>query len=192
MNPEQTGLLMRVDMTKSFIQNICFAPGLLTDLDEIMAIERASFSHPWTEGMVLSELFDNPFAYSTVVRERDESEIIAYLFVRVVLDELHLMDLAVHSAWRKKGIAETLIQHVFATLDKQGLEKVILEVRASNLPAQGLYRKLGFYQVGERRKYYSHPTENALLFQMDIGANSAFSMQVLMPEHQQTQLSEYP
>lgn len=147
-----------------------------------MAIERASFSYPWTEGMVLSELFDNAFAYSFVVRVGGDEKIAAYIFMRVVFDELHLMDLAVHPAWRRRGIGEQLIRHVLLSGKERGLEKVILEVRASNRPAQCLYRKLGFGQVGERRNYYHKPTENALLFQFNRDTKGACPEDLAKPE----------
>ncbi len=151
----------------SFTENLEFSPGLLEDLDEIMAIEAVSFSHPWTESMVLSELFDHPFAFSTVVRMRKEKKIIAYAFMRILLDELHLMDFAVHPAWRRRGIGMQLIQQVLLTAREKGIEKILLEVRASNLPAQRLYQKFGFFQIGERRNYYYKPREDAFVYQLN-------------------------
>lgn len=168
-------------MTKSLMQNLCFSPGTLDDLEGIMVIEQASFSYPWTEAMVLSELFDNPFAESFVVRLDGEEKIVAYVFARRVVDELHLMDLAVDPVWRRRGIGEQLIRRVLSSGAEKGLEKVILEVRVSNLPAQRLYRKLGFYQVGERRNYYYKPTENAFLFQLDRHKKEGGSDHFLKP-----------
>lgn len=152
----------------SLIQKLKFEPGELTDLDEIMVIEQASFSHPWTEGMVLSELFDNPFATSFVLRAGKNQTIVAYVFMRIVLEELHLMDLAVHPAWRRRGIGEGLIQKILSTAREKQVEKIILEVRVSNQAAQSLYKKFGFVQAGERRNYYFKPRENAFLFQYDL------------------------
>ena len=157
-----------LDHMESLIQKLKFAPGEITDLEQIMVIEQASFSHPWTEGMILSELFDNPFAFSFVLRAGENQTIVAYVFMRMVLEELHLMDLAVHPACRRRRIAEKLVQKVLCTAREKQVERIILEVRASNQAAQSLYKKFGFVQVGERRNYYFKPRENAFLFQYDL------------------------
>jgi len=128
-----------------------------------MVIEHASFSRPWTEGMMLAELFNNPVAFSTVVRAGEGEKIVAQVFVRLMLDELHLLNLGVHPAWRRQGLGTQLIQHVLKTATEKGTLRIILEVRASNEAAQALYQKMGFRQIGLRKNYYCKPKENALL-----------------------------
>ena len=143
-------------------------PGSISDLEEIMVIEQASYSFPWTEGMVLSELFDNPLSFATVVRAGEDQILAAYVFMRVVLDELHILNVAVHPQWRRRGLGKELIGCVLSTALKIRVQRVILEVRASNQPAQALYQQFGFREVGSRRNYYCRPTENALLLQYDV------------------------
>lgn len=148
--------------------SLLFEPMETTDLPRIMEIERGSYSFPWTQTMFLSELFDNPFSHAYVAREERERKIVGYVIFWIVIDEFHLLNVAVDPTRRKRGIAERLIRLLFDIAQKRGVKKGTLEVRASNFPAQRLYRKFGFREVGIRRNYYQGPTENALLFQCDI------------------------
>lgn len=148
--------------------SLLFEPMEIIDLSRIMEIERASFSFPWTKTMFLSELFDSPFSHAYVAREEEERKIVGYVIFWVVIDEFHLLNLAVDPARRKRGIGERLVRLLFQIAQKLGGRKGTLEVRASNFPAQQLYRKFGFREAGVRRNYYQGPTENALLFQCDI------------------------
>jgi [ribosomal protein S18]-alanine N-acetyltransferase len=148
--------------------SLLFEPMETTDLPRIMEIERGSYSFPWTQTMFLSELFDNPFSHAYVAREEEERKIVGYVIFWIVIDEFHLLNVAVDPTRRKRGIAERLIRLLFDIAQKRGVKKGTLEARASNFPAQQLYRKFGFREVGIRRNYYQGPTENALLFQCDI------------------------
>jgi ribosomal-protein-alanine N-acetyltransferase len=148
--------------------SIVFEPMEMIDLQRIMAIERASFSSPWTKTMFVSELFDNPFSLSYVAREEEDEQIVGYVVFWVIFDELHLLNVAVDPAWRRRGIGEGLVRFLLQIAQKRGVRKGTLEVRASNFSAQQLYRKFGFREVGMRRNYYQGPTENALLFQCDV------------------------
>ncbi|NOY83626.1 MAG: ribosomal protein S18-alanine N-acetyltransferase [Nitrospirae bacterium] len=159
----------------SLLTQLHFSTGEISDLDEMMVIEHASFSRPWTEGMMLAELFNNPVAFSMVVRAGEDEKIVAQVFMRLMLDELHLLNLGVHPRWRRHGLGTQLIQHVLKTAIEKGTERVILEVRASNEAAQGLYQKMGFRQIGLRKNYYCKPTENALLLGCTLEDIQAFS-----------------
>lgn len=138
-----------------------------SDLDRVLEIERSAFSSPWTRAMFLSELYDNPFSFSFVAKERDQ--IIGYIFFWVVFDELHILNVAVHPQWRRRRAGNELIALVLRFGRERGVRKATLEVRASNVSAQTLYKKFGFREVGVRRHYYHDPTEDALLFQSDLG-----------------------
>ncbi|MFQ5542777.1 MAG: ribosomal protein S18-alanine N-acetyltransferase [Nitrospiria bacterium] len=145
------------------------------NLPEIMTIDRHSFPYPWTERMFISEIYDNPCSFSYVVKDVISGKIVAFLIMRKLLDELHLMSLAVHPESRRQGIGEAMIRKALSTGTEKGMEKVILEVRASNIPAQALYQKLSFVKIAIRKKYYIKPTEDAFLFQCLL--SSGFSNQ---------------
>lgn len=140
----------------------------ITDLEQIRGIEDRSFPFPWTDGMILMELFDNPFSISYVAKETVNHCVIGYVFMRTIIDELHLLNIAVHPEWRGNGVGEELLQRVLQVGQERRMEKVILEVRPSNHPAQSLYQKYRFHQVGRRKNYYLKPTEDAILLQYDF------------------------
>jgi ribosomal-protein-alanine N-acetyltransferase len=136
------------------------------DLDEVIVIEQAIFSSPWTKEMFYSEFFDNPLSFSFVARFGDR--VIGYLFYWEVSGEFHLMDIGVDHAWQRKGIGERLIKKVIQMGFDKGIGKVILEVRSSNHSALLLYQKLHFYQIGIRKHYYHSPQEDAVVLQYDF------------------------
>lgn len=140
------------------------APAEMTDLEQIMEIEQVSFPFPWTNRMFFHELSNDSLSFAYVVRDVD-GKIIGYVFMKALLDELHLLNIAVDPQWRRKGLGKVLIERVLNTVEEKRMERVILEVRVSNQPALDLYRKFGFKRVCIRRNYYCRPTENALLLQ---------------------------
>ncbi len=138
------------------------------DVDAVLAIERAAYTSPWTKRMFESELWENPFSFAYVAREEEHRRIVGYVLFWMVYDELHLMNVAVDPAWRRRGIGEEMVRFALTTGLARGIRTATLEVRASNFTAQSLYRKLGFFQVGIRRNYYREPREDALLLQCDF------------------------
>jgi len=133
------------------------------DLEEVLAIENNSFQSPWTKGMFLLDLDTNPFARSVVVRFPGETKIIGYACFWIVMDELHLMNLAVHPDRRRQNIGEELARWVLSMGYEKKCRTAMLEVRESNRPARQLYEKLGFKVIGVRRGYYQGPKEDALI-----------------------------
>lgn len=151
-------------------QGVIMRVGTTSDLDEMLALEQASFTAPWTRKMFEGELSGNPFSRFLLIRTGSMEEpgaLAAYLCYWVVFDELRLMNLAVSPAWRRKGLATALVrQAVREALQVEG-KRALLEVRASNAAARGLYGRLGFRETGIRRDYYVNPPEDAVLMAME-------------------------
>ncbi|HKW85860.1 MAG TPA: ribosomal protein S18-alanine N-acetyltransferase [Nitrospiraceae bacterium] len=141
------------------------------DVDRLLRIEQNSFSAPWTRKMFEVELNGNPFSYLFAARSiydgHAPGEIVGYICFWVVFDELRVMNLAVEPSVRRQGIASELVQYMLAFGRAQGAARAILEVRASNLAACGLYEQMGFRQTAVRTKYYTNPTEDAILMEMN-------------------------
>jgi [ribosomal protein S18]-alanine N-acetyltransferase len=95
------------------------------------------------------------------------SPIVGYVGYRVVLDEMHVILIAVAPAWRQRGIARQMIYQAMDQARAAGCTRATLEVRVSNTPAQQLYYSLRFAPVGTRPKYYMRPTEDALILWRD-------------------------
>jgi ribosomal-protein-alanine N-acetyltransferase len=132
------------------------------DLDQVLAIERASFNSPWTWDMLKWELQHGPTSRIYVLRGED-GLIRAFCSVWVVAGEIHINNLAVAPDWRRRGMGRYLLERVLEEGEAQGAPEATLEVRRSNWPALRLYEALGFTVAGVRRDYYTNPVEDALI-----------------------------
>ncbi|HLG21928.1 MAG TPA: ribosomal protein S18-alanine N-acetyltransferase [Candidatus Manganitrophaceae bacterium] len=142
-------------------------PMRIDHLPQVMAIEREAFSSPWTKSMFLSELWENPFSFSYVAKE-EGGRVVGYVCFWIVVDELHLLNIAVHPRRRRTGVGADLFRLALRMGRERAARIATLEVRLSNLPALDLYRKFGFREVGRRPNYYHDPPEDALLLQCDL------------------------
>ncbi|MBQ8834824.1 MAG: ribosomal protein S18-alanine N-acetyltransferase [Oscillospiraceae bacterium] len=131
---------------------------------QVAQLEKLCFSDPWSEKSVAGEL-ENKLAYWLVAAEGDR--VAGYVGSQTVLGETDMMNIAVHPDYRRQGLAERLVVELVAGLKAQGSRCLTLEVRASNTPAQKLYEKLGFCQIGRRPKYYRNPREDALILRKE-------------------------
>ena len=132
------------------------------DIDDILRIETLSFTRPWTREMYLAELEHGDVSFFYVARDA-VGEAIGFCSWWLVLDEVHINNLAVLPEYRKGGIGTAVIERVLADAALRGAHRATLEVRRSNEPALALYAKLGFLVTGSRRGYYTHPDEDALI-----------------------------
>lgn len=143
-------------------------PMQLADIEAVLGIEQQSFTMPWTEAMFGSELRNERTSHMLVARVgAADSPIVGYLGYRVVLDEMHVILLAVAPVWRQRGIARQMLCQAMDEARAAGCTRATLEVRVSNTPAQQLYYSLRFAPVGTRPKYYVRPTEDALILWRD-------------------------
>lgn len=148
-------------------------PAIPDMLPDILALEEACFSSPWTRKMLEGELTGNQFAHFLVARHQKESTtkaeptIIGYHCFWMVFEELRLMNLAVRESMRKRGVGGALVTEALHVGLEQAADRAVLEVRASNNPARSFYTRLGFVQVGSRPRYYTNPTEDAVLMEMN-------------------------
>jgi [ribosomal protein S18]-alanine N-acetyltransferase len=145
-----------------------FVPMQPEDIEAVLTIEQQSFTMPWTEAMFGSELRNERTSHLLVARVGAvDGPIVGYVGYRVVLDEMHVILLAVAPAWRQRGIARQLMCQAMDEACTAGCTRATLEVRVSNIPAQQLYYSLHFAPVGTRPKYYMRPTEDALILWRD-------------------------
>jgi len=132
------------------------------DLDEILAIEQASFTNPWTRDMYLRELQNPDVSFLWVLRSPDAG-IVAFCSFWLVLDEVHINNLAVRGDFRGQGVGKTLLERVLIEAASRGARRATLEVRRSNEAARRLYERLGFEVAATRPNYYASPPEDALI-----------------------------
>ena len=131
--------------------DLTIRPAERRDLDEIHAIERASFPAPWRREFFESEL--NAPGRFTLVATRGR-KVAGYIFAMWVFDEMHINKIAVVAGERRKGIAQALMDRCFTFAREHAVETISLEVRQSNIGAQEFYRQLNFESVYIRPRYY--------------------------------------
>lgn len=130
----------------------------------IAQLEVQCFSAPWDEASVRSELTNDLSLWLVAL---DGERVVGYVGSQSVMGEADMMNIAVAPSYRRCGIAEQLVISLVDALGSIGVYSLTLEVRASNEPAQKLYEKLGFSQVGRRPNYYSKPKEDALILRKE-------------------------
>jgi len=140
--------------------DIVIRPMAEEDIPEIMGIERSSFSTPWSEISFLSEVYKKN-AFSNVALF--EGNVIGYICVNYLLHESHILNLAIHERFRRRGVATILMNETLKELKKKGCVFMYLEARASNIAAQKFYELFGFTVESIRKRYYTNPDEDALL-----------------------------
>ncbi|NMA69102.1 MAG: ribosomal protein S18-alanine N-acetyltransferase [Desulfitobacterium sp.] len=141
------------------------------DLPQIMAIERACFPTPWAQQSYKNELRANDYArYFCLEKDSEEknSEIIGYMGLWFILEEGHITNIAIHPKYQGQGLGEVLIRAVISLMVREGMERITLEVRASNWVARNLYEKVGFVNVGVRKGYYTDNSEDAIIMWLEL------------------------
>mgnify|MGYP000598444802 CR=1 FL=1 len=138
----------------------------LHDLDAIERIERESYPTPWSRSMFAGELA-KPSSLSLGAFDEESGALVGYLVISRYVDAWHVMNLAVTPAWRRRGIARTLLDRLFDVTSNDERRGYTLEVRVSNEGAIKLYETMGFVARGVRRGYYTDNREDALIMWRD-------------------------
>ncbi len=137
----------------------------MKDLEQVIAIDQASFSLPWPPRSFQFELTDNPSSRSWVAEL--DGRTVGILVLWLIVDEAHIATLATHPDFRRQGISKALLTHALKSAMEEGATRSFLEVRVGNLAAQELYRGFGFVEDGRRPRYYKDNNEDAILMSLD-------------------------
>lgn len=132
------------------------------DLDEVLAVENAIYSHPWTRGNFADSLRSG---YDCRVW-RIGAELVGYFVLLAAAGEAHLLNLSVAAVHQRNGHGAALLGEALALARRRGARSLFLEVRPSNLAAQALYARFGLKRIAVRRGYYPSHTgrEDALVY----------------------------
>jgi ribosomal-protein-alanine N-acetyltransferase len=136
------------------------------DLTGVLAVEAETFTNPWTRDMYAWELQNRSVCHIYVVRMQD-CPVAGFCAFWLVVDEIHINNVAVRPRFRGHGIGTALMHYVLAEAKRLGARRATLEVRSSNEAARRLYERLGFYVAATRRSYYTQPVEDALILWRD-------------------------
>jgi len=157
----------------------------LKDLDELMAIEVCSYPFPWSRGNFVDSLASGYRAQGLWQTGRGAAAtdasagpptLVAYAWAMEGVEELHLLNLAVHPDHRRRGYAQLLLDDLVTWALQRPLWWLWLEVRASNQAARRLYERYGFEEAGLRRGYYPSvrsAREDAVLMRLDVRSRRA-------------------
>lgn len=142
------------------------------DLPAVIAVEQDIYPFPWTAGNFADSLEAGHEAWLLEA----EGRLVAYALLMRVIDEVHLLNLAVAAQWQGRGLGGRLLEWLCARAAEDGVCAMFLEVRPSNARAQALYLRSGFRQVGVRRRYYpswNHEREDAIVMRRELGGACA-------------------
>ena len=142
---------------------ICLEPMQVEDLEPVLLIEHQSFTMPWSCAMFSSELKNATSCLLVARLQEQPGAIVGYIGYRVVVDEMHIVIIAVDPVWRRRSIARQMLCQAMERARQHACAKATLEVRESNMAAQQLYYRQGFAPVGTRPGYYMRPPEDALI-----------------------------
>ena len=131
-------------------------------INGVYELSKACFSVPWSLDSISYEI-ENPLAKYIIAENLSTKEVIGYAGVWIVAGEGDITNIAVDPSYRKQGIASRLLMKLFEICRENSCSDITLEVRASNIPAQNLYKKFNFKEEGIRKKYYSDNGEDAII-----------------------------
>jgi len=143
-----------------------------SDLDGVMPIENVSFPTPWPRN-VFEEEIDRTFSDARVAVSPESGEVLGYSICWIVLDESHLLNIAVRPDVRGSGVGSALLKDCICRGAMAGAAVIHLEVRAGNQAALRMYEKDGFSFNGYRRRYYTDTGEDAILLSRELRESDA-------------------
>ena len=142
----------------------------INNLDELVALEEACFSDPWSRKSFEAELGGNQFSRVLLISDFNgemKTQAIGYICVWLVFEEIRFMNLAVHPKFRRQGLAKQLICKALTLGLEADCYRGMLEVRQTNSGARNLYESFNFKTYGIRKSYYTNPTEDAILMSLE-------------------------
>lgn len=136
-------------------------PAKPLDFERIYEIECACFSTPWEKELFRDDLERNPDSLWWVAIS--DRQIIGFSGLWRQYDEIHIINVCVLESHRRKGAGSQLVAEMIKKAEEDGARLMLLEVRASNTPAQKLYEAFGFKNMYIRKKYYQDNDEDAIV-----------------------------
>jgi len=133
------------------------------DIPSVAAIERLTFPPGWPATVFARELTENRVARYIVLERSATGEIVGFGGLWLLLDEAHVVTVAVSPAARGRGYGGLIVLGLVQAARREGMFAATLECRVSNEAARGLYRDYGFYEVGLRKRYYADTGEDAVI-----------------------------
>lgn len=150
------------------LARLLYAPMHESDLDEVLALENSVYPHPWSRTNFTDSLGSGYQAW--VLRDQNR-QLLGYFLLMPVVDEAHLLNVAVSVEMQGRGLGRFLLEQLLACARGLSVESVLLEVRPSNTRALEIYRRYGFAQIGRRKGYYpavDRQREDAIVMRLPL------------------------
>jgi len=128
-----------------------YAPMQDTDLPEVLELEQTVYPYPWSMANFVDSLASG---YQSWVLRDTDNELMGYFLLMAIVDEAHLLNVAVSAERQGQGLGRFLLNQAVACARGLGMESVLLEVRPSNTRALEIYQRYGFQTIGRRKGYY--------------------------------------
>lgn len=139
-----------MNLVRDFDQ-LTYAPMVVDDIDEVFALETSVYPHPWSRGNFLDSLSSG---YHGWTLRDDAGALVGYFLLMAVVDEGHLLNVAVAAPRQREGLGLYLLDKIAACARGLSMDSILLEVRPSNLRALKVYEQYGFTEIGRRKAYY--------------------------------------
>lgn len=136
-----------------------------SELEELIELESLCFDYHWTPEQFLMGLERGIYE---ILGVRSGEQLAGYIAFSLIGEEMEILNLAVHPDFRGRGLGTALLERAFVICIKKGIKTSFLDVKVSNAPAIGLYKKFGYVRIGVRKKYYPDTKEDALLYRYDF------------------------
>lgn len=133
---------------------------VLSDIEEIAEIEKKCFNDAWSSESIRNDFLNNDLSVYYV--DARDGKIAGYIFFWITFDSATVVNIAVEEPYRRKGIAQDLLNRCVEKCEEEGCEYLTLEVRVSNSAAIAFYEKNGFMKVNVKKGYYTDNYEDAL------------------------------
>lgn len=131
------------------------------DISDVVTVEEACFSIPWTKKDFEREIYENKMAIYQVAFV--DGKLVGYAGMWHIVNEGHITNVAVLQEYRRQGIGKRLLEELIQIAQEKEMIGITLEVKISNLAAQKLYSNYGFRPEGIRKRYYSDTGEDAVI-----------------------------
>jgi ribosomal-protein-alanine N-acetyltransferase len=148
--------------------NVALRPARHEDITEMVEIEEASFSDPWSAASFAGYLSDSNAGRAIVTVAESSGHVVGYSVILFALPDADLANIAVAPLARGQGTGSLLLERTILAAKTVGTQTVFLEVRASNDSAIRMYERAGFSEFSRRRRYYRDPVEDARVLRLDL------------------------
>lgn len=158
---------MKINNINNINTNYIISKSTLDDISEMKSLENELNINILSENNMKEDMQNENYIYF-VLKDKEKNNILGYIAISYVLDTIDILSIVIKKDYQKKRFGSILLEYIIQFAKNNNAFNILLEVRSSNLPAIKLYEKYNFEKINTRKKYYSNPVEDALIYKLDI------------------------